>query len=143
METNHNGTNSQTEKKDNSDSQNYRLISLTKLLMQDNGKNQTTLSPNYNVNSEVKKGTIDHLIRLKTNIREAFIKCEYLITIFFDLEKVWYEVELQSNVIKELPSGIDGSLYVDDLMICFKSKHFHTIERELQQGLRKPADGQQ
>ena len=32
-----------------------------------------------------------------------------------------------NNVIKELPSGI-GSLYIDDLMICFKSKCIYTIE---------------
>ena len=37
-----------------------------------------------------------------------------------------------NNVIKELSSGIDGSLYVDDL-ICFKSKYIHTIEQKLQQ----------
>ena len=42
-----------------------------------------------------------------------------------------------SNVIKELPSGIDGSLYVDDFMICFKSNYIHTIEQKLQQGLKK------
>ena len=42
-----------------------------------------------------------------------------------------------NNVIKELPSGIDGSLYVGDLMICFKSTNIHTIERKLQQGLEK------
>ena len=34
-----------------------------------------------------KKGTIDHLICFKTNIREAFIKNEHLIAIFFNLEK--------------------------------------------------------
>ena len=33
-----------------------------------------------------------------------------------------------NNVIKESPSGIDRSLYMDDLMICFKSKYIHTIE---------------
>ena len=42
-----------------------------------------------------------------------------------------------NNVIKEIPSGINGSLYVNDLMICFKSKYIHTIERKLQQGLKK------
>ena len=33
-----------------------------------------------------------------------------------------------NHVIKELPSGIDGFLYVDDLMIYFKLKYIHTIE---------------
>ena len=42
-----------------------------------------------------------------------------------------------SNVIKELSSGIDGSLYVDGFMICFKSKYIHIIEQKRQQGLKK------
>ena len=33
-----------------------------------------------------------------------------------------------NNITEELPPGIDGSLYVDDLMICCKSKYIHTIE---------------
>ena len=41
-----------------------------------------------------------------------------------------------NNIIKELPSGIDVSLYMDDL-ICFKPKYSHTIEKKLQQGLKK------
>ena len=42
-----------------------------------------------------------------------------------------------NNITKELPPGIDGSLYVDDLMICCKSKYIHTIKRKLQLGLKK------
>ena len=42
-----------------------------------------------------------------------------------------------NNITKELPPGIDGSLYVDDLMICCKSKYIHTIERKLRLGLKK------
>ena len=41
-----------------------------------------------------------------------------------------------NNVLKELLSGIDRSLY-DNLMIYFKSKYIHTIEKKLQQGLKK------
>ena len=41
-----------------------------------------------------------------------------------------------NNVIKELTSGIDGSLYYEP-MICFKSKYIHTIERKLPQRLKK------
>ena len=32
---------------------------------------------------------------------------------------------------------VDCSLYVDDLLICYRSKHTHTIERQLQQCLNK------
>ena len=37
----------------------------------------------------------------------------------------------------KLPPGIDGSLYVDDLMICRKSKYIHTTEQKLPLGLKK------
>ena len=65
-----------------------------------------------------RKSTIDYLIRLETNIREAFIKNEHLIAIFFDLEKAddttWkYGVmkDLHDLVIKgRLPQFIDGFL---------------------------------
>ena len=33
------------------------------------------------------RSTNDHLVRLETFIREAFIKKEYLVAAFFDLEK--------------------------------------------------------
>ena len=42
-----------------------------------------------------------------------------------------------NNVCKELPPGINGSLYVDHLMICCKSNYIHTIERKLRLGLKK------
>ena len=48
-----------------------------------------------------------------------------------------------NNLTKELPPRIDGSLYVDDFMICCNSKYIHKIERKLQLGIRKSADGQQ
>ena len=35
------------------------------------------------------RSTNDHLVRLETFIREAFIKKEHLVTIFFDLEKAY------------------------------------------------------
>ena len=35
------------------------------------------------------RSTDDHLVRLETFIREAFIKKGHLVTIFFDLEKAY------------------------------------------------------
>ena len=35
------------------------------------------------------RSTNDHLVRLETFIREAFIKKEHSVTIFFDLEKAY------------------------------------------------------
>ena len=36
-----------------------------------------------------KRSTVDHLVRLETFVREAFIKKEHLTAVFFDLEKAY------------------------------------------------------
>ena len=41
------------------------------------------------------------------------------------------------NIIECLSPWVDGSLYVDNLLICFRSKYIHTIEHNLQQCLDK------
>ena len=145
-----------------------------------------------------KRCTTDHLVRLETVIREAFIRNEHLAAIFFDLEKaydiIWKYVIMrdlhdlslkgrlphfiswflsdreskarigstlsdmknqeervpQDNVLsvtlfsikinsitKCLTPGIDGSLYMDNLLICYWSKYIQTIEHKLQQCLDK------
>ena len=40
-----------------------------------------------------------------------------------------------NNIIKSVSPGVECFLYVDDLCICYRSKHMHTIERQLQQVL--------
>ena len=40
-----------------------------------------------------------------------------------------------NSIIKCLPAGIRGSLYVDDFLICFRSKTMKSIERQLQRCL--------
>ena len=42
-----------------------------------------------------------------------------------------------NNIVKALNPGIDCFLYVDDFLICYRSKHMRTIERQLQQCLNK------
>ena len=37
-----------------------------------------------------------------------------------------------NSIIKCLPPGVRGSLYVDDFLICFRSKSIIAIERQLQ-----------
>ena len=57
-----------------------------------------------------KKGTIDYLIRLESNIRKAFIKKEHLTAVFFDLEKA-YDTTWKYGVMKDLHElGIKGRL---------------------------------
>ena len=40
-----------------------------------------------------------------------------------------------NNIVKSICPGEECFLYVDDLCICYRSKHMHTIERQLQQVL--------
>ena len=144
------------------------------------------------------RSTNDHLVRLETFIREAFIKKEHLVAVFFDLEKAYdttwkygimndlqeiglkgrlpifvqnflsnreFKVRVGStlseahnqeqgvpqgsilsvtlfslkinNIVKCLNPGVDCSLYVDDFLICYRSKNMNTIERQLQLNLNK------
>ena len=40
-----------------------------------------------------------------------------------------------NNIVKSVCPGVECLLYVDDFCICYRSKHMHTIERQLQQVL--------
>ena len=42
-----------------------------------------------------------------------------------------------NSIIKALCPGVDCSLYVDDFLICYRSKYIHIIERHLQRCLNK------
>ena len=57
-----------------------------------------------------KRGTIDHLIRLETFIREAFIRKQYLTAVFFDLEKA-YDTTWKYGIMRDLYDlGLRGRL---------------------------------
>ena len=45
-----------------------------------------------------------------------------------------------NSIVKAISPGVDCSLYVDDFLICYRSKHIHVIERHLQQCLNKLYD---
>ena len=42
-----------------------------------------------------------------------------------------------NSIVKNLSPGVECSLYVDDFLICYRSKFVHTIERHLQRSLYK------
>ena len=45
-----------------------------------------------------------------------------------------------NSIVKAISPGVECSLYVNDFLICYRSKHIHIIERHLQQCLNKLAD---
>jgi len=45
-----------------------------------------------------------------------------------------------NSVVKSLCPGVECSLYVDDFVICYRTKHIHVIERHLQRCLNKLQD---
>ena len=144
------------------------------------------------------RSTNDNLITLETFIRDAFIKKEHVVAVFFDLEKAYdttwrygilrdlHELGLKgrlpvfiksfltdrrmqvrvgstlsdqfeqaqgvpqgsilsttlfnikiNNIVNYLDPKTEGSLYVDDFCICYRSKSMRTVERHLQQCLNK------
>jgi len=42
-----------------------------------------------------------------------------------------------NSIVKSVSPGVECSLYVDDFLICYRSKFVHIIERHLQQTLNK------
>jgi ribonuclease HI len=192
--------------KGSTDPGNYRPIALTSCLCKTferlvNDRLVWYLETN-NILTEYQSGfrkqrsTIDHLVRLESFIREAFVRREHVVSVFFDLEKAYdttwkygilrdlheaglrgrlpefisnflanrlfrvrvgsclsdaYNQEMGvpqgsilsvtlfilkiNSIIKCLPAGVRCSLYVDDFLICYRSKSMHLIERQLQRCL--------
>ena len=194
--------------KDHTNPTNYRPIALTSCLCKTmermiNNRLNFYLESN-NIISEhqsgfrKKRSTADQLVRLESYIRNAFVKKQHVVAIFFDLEKAYdttwkhgilkdihkiglkgnlpkfisnflsnrcfrvkvgssfsdvYEQEQGvpqgsilsptlfnikiNNIIKCLDDDVNCSLYVDDFLICYRSKDMKTIETKLQNNLNK------
>ena len=50
------------------------------------------------------------------------------------LSLILFSVKI-NNIVKSVCPGVECFLYVDDFCICYRSKHMHTTERQLQQVL--------
>ena len=190
---------------DNTSPNNYRPIALTSCICKTLGRminerlvwylETNNIITGFQSGFRYQRSTNDHLVRLETFIREAFIKKEHLVAVFFDLEKAYYttwkygimndlheisrlpifvqnflsnresKVRVGStlfeahnqeqgvpqgsilsltlfslkinNMVKCLNTDVYCSLYVDYLLICYRSKNMNTIERQLQLNLNK------
>ena len=78
-----------------------------------------------------KRSTVDHLVRLETFVREAFIKKEHLTAVFFDLEKA-YDTTWRYGIMRDLSDLVFNAdcqflliiFYQIEILISFRNHTF-------------------
>ena len=56
------------------------------------------------------RSTIDQLVRFETFIREAFVRKEHVVSVFFDLEKAYYTTWKHGILLDLFGAGLRGRL---------------------------------
>ena len=108
------------ENKDHTNPLNYRPISLTncfcKIMEKIVNKRLTYFLETNNLIAKTQCGfrsnhsTIDHLVRLESFIREAFVRKEHVIAVFFDIEKA-FDTTWKHGILMDLYNyGLRGNL---------------------------------
>ncbi|GFU38113.1 probable RNA-directed DNA polymerase from transposon X-element [Trichonephila clavipes] len=95
------------------------------------------------------RSTLDNIIQLESKIRNAFVRRNHLVSIFFDIEKAYdrtwrygilrtlFNFGLRGNLPTFIKNFLNlrtfsASLYVDDLQISCEGSDMRLIERQLQ-----------
>ena len=128
--------------KDNTNAKNYRPISLgncvCKILERMvNARLIWYLETNrliteYQSGFRNQRSPIDHLIRLEIFIGEASIKKEHLVEIGVPQGRVLSVMLINikiNNIVKNINSRTNCTLYVDDFLICYRARNMNHIER--------------
>ena len=83
---------------------------------------------------------MDHLIRLETFIREASIKKEHLVAVFFDLEKA-YDTTRKYGIVKDLKNlGLEGRMpifiqnFLQDIRFRVRMGEVFSVEKKKRNG---------
>ena len=106
--------------KDHTDHSNYRPIALTSCVCKTMERmindrltwflESNNIITNFQSGFRHQRSTNDHLVKLETFIREAFIKKEHLVSVFFDLEKA-YDSTWKYGIMKDVHDvGLKGRL---------------------------------
>lgn len=106
--------------KDHTEPINYRPIALTSCVCKTMERmindrlvwflESNKLISDFQAGFRKNRSTNDHLVRLETSIRDAFIKKQHLVAIFFDLEKA-YDTTWKYGILKDLYDfGLKGYL---------------------------------
>ena len=84
---------------------------------------------------------MDHLIRLETFIREASIKKEHLVAVFFDLEKI-YDTTWKYSIVKDLKNlGLESRMpifiqnFLQDRRFRVRMREVFSEEKQQEMGV--------